>query len=121
MSFKDIKGQDKPIQLLGEYIASSRLDGSYLFIGEEGIGKRSVAKTLAKAVNCENQTLDSCDKCVCANSQKGSYPDRGGASMRPVITRSHLHELKHITIRAISNFSFYVSSNNRTNQGFENL
>ena len=76
MSFKDIKGQDTAIRLLKEYINSSRLEGSYLFAGEEGIGKKLAAKTLAKALNCENQTLDSCDSCAsCLKIEKGLHPD----------------------------------------------
>lgn len=76
MSFKDIKGQDKPIQILKEYIKHSRLTGSYLFVGEEGVGKKLVAKTLAKALNCEGQALDSCDSCLpCLKIEKGQHPD----------------------------------------------
>ncbi len=74
--FQDIKGQDKPIQLLKEYIKHSRLTGSYLFAGEEGIGKKLVAKTLAKALNCESHALDSCDSCVsCLKIEKEEHPD----------------------------------------------
>ncbi len=76
MSFQDIKGQDKPIQLLREYIKGSRLEGSYLFVGEEGIGKKLVAQTLAKALNCDNQTTESCDKCVsCLKIENSRHPD----------------------------------------------
>ncbi len=76
MSFKDIKGQDKPIQLLKEYMKNFRFDGSYLFVGEEGIGKKFVAKTLAKALNCEGEALDSCDTCAsCLKIEKGQHPD----------------------------------------------
>lgn len=76
MSFKDIKGQDKPIRILKEYIRNSHLTGSYLFTGEEGIGKKLAAKTLAKAVNCESKGLDSCDKCAtCLKIDKESHPD----------------------------------------------
>lgn len=76
MSFQDIKGQDKPIQILREYIKHSRLSGSYLFAGEDGIGKKLVAKTLAKALNCENETQDSCDRCAsCLKIERGQYPD----------------------------------------------
>jgi DNA polymerase-3 subunit delta' len=76
MSFQDIKAQDKPIQILKGYIKHSRLTGSYLFTGEEGVGKKLVAKTLAKALNCEGQTLDSCDSCVpCLKIEKGQHPD----------------------------------------------
>lgn len=76
MSFQDIKGQDKPIQILKEYIKHSRLTGSYLFVGEDGIGKKLVAKTLAKALNCENETLDPCDRCApCLKIERGQHPD----------------------------------------------
>lgn len=76
MPFQIIKGQDRPIRLLKECLKSSRLEGSYLFVGEEGIGKKLVAKTLAKALNCESQALDSCDTCVsCLKIEKGQHPD----------------------------------------------
>jgi DNA polymerase-3 subunit delta' len=76
MSFSDIRGQDKPIQILQEHIEHTRLAGSYLFAGEDGIGKKLVAKTLAKALNCENETLDSCDRCIsCLKIEKGEHPD----------------------------------------------
>jgi len=76
MSFKDIKGQDKPIQIIKEYIKNSHLTGSYLFTGEEGIGKKLTAKTLAKAINCASGISDSCDKCAtCLKIERDSHPD----------------------------------------------
>jgi DNA polymerase-3 subunit delta' len=76
MSFKDIKGQDKAIQLLQRYIESGQLTGSYLFAGPEGIGKRMSALTLAKAVNCLKNKSDPCDTCAsCIKIEKGAHPD----------------------------------------------
>lgn len=76
MSFKDIRSQDKAIQILKEYIKESRLQGGYLFAGPEGIGKVLVAKTLAKAVNCYRDCLDSCDNCIsCIKIEKNQHPD----------------------------------------------
>ncbi len=76
MSFKDIKGQDRPIQLLQRYIESGQLTGSYLFAGPEGIGKRIAAVTLARAVNCLKNKGDSCDTCPsCIKIEKGAHPD----------------------------------------------
>lgn len=76
MSFQDIKGQDKSIQLLKRYIEQSRLQGGYLFAGPEGVGKKLVAKSLAKTVNCENRTLDCCDKCAsCLKIEMNQHPD----------------------------------------------
>lgn len=76
MSFKEIKGQDKAINILKEQIKHSRLRSAYLFVGPEAIGKRQAAKTLAKALNCEEQSLDSCDACPsCRKIEKNQHPD----------------------------------------------
>jgi len=76
MSFKDTKGQDKPIHILQGYIEQSRLEGGYLFVGPEGVGKKLVAKTLAKAVNCLEDGFDSCDRCVsCMKIENNQHPD----------------------------------------------
>lgn len=76
MSFKAIKDQDKAIERLKRYISQDSLTGAYLFIGPEGVGKNLIAKTLAKAVNCEDLTLDSCDRCAsCLKIEKNQHPD----------------------------------------------
>ena len=76
MSFKSIKGQDKAIHLLREYIEQDRLYGGYLFAGQEGVGKKLVATTLAKTVNCVENNSEACDKCPsCAKIDKGQHPD----------------------------------------------
>ncbi|MFH1355251.1 MAG: DNA polymerase III subunit delta' [Candidatus Omnitrophota bacterium] len=76
MSFDAIKGQERPIGILKSYIRQVSLGGGYLFSGPQGLGKRLVAKTLAKAVNCLNQTLDSCDRCIsCTKIEAGQHPD----------------------------------------------
>ena len=54
MLFKDIIGHERPIQILKTAIRRKRLAHAYLFHGDEGIGKRLVAKALAKAANCES-------------------------------------------------------------------
>ncbi|MCK9604307.1 MAG: DNA polymerase III subunit delta' [Candidatus Omnitrophica bacterium] len=76
MSFRDIKGQDKAIQILKEHLKNSRLAKSYLFTGPEGVGKKLVAKQLSKAVNCQEADLEPCDTCVsCLKIEKGGHPD----------------------------------------------
>lgn len=76
MSFQDIKGQDKAIGLLREFMKQGRLASSYLFLGPEGIGKNLTAKTFAKALNCENNLSDSCDRCSsCLKMEKLTHPD----------------------------------------------
>lgn len=76
MSFNDILGQNKPVEMLKSYLAESRLSGAYLFTGPEGVGKKLLAKTLAKAVNCLELSADSCNKCVsCRKIEAGQHPD----------------------------------------------
>lgn len=77
MSFKDIKGQERPIEIIKECIKDSRQAKAWLFSGPEGIGKRLAAKTFAKALNCQQEFLgDACDKCVsCHKIENMWHPD----------------------------------------------
>lgn len=76
MSFKDIRGQDKPIQMLKDHMEQGRLAGAYLFTGPEGVGKNLTAITLAKAVNCLEENSQACGKCVsCLKIEKSQHPD----------------------------------------------
>ena len=76
MSFKQIKGQDKPISILQSYIGYSRLEGGYLFSGPQGAGKKLTAMALAKTVNCQEQGLNSCDTCPsCVKIENNQHPD----------------------------------------------
>ena len=76
MPFKDIKGQDKPINFLQESIKQQQLAGAYLFLGPDGVGKAMAAKILAKAVNCLEAESDACEKCSsCIKIEKNQHPD----------------------------------------------
>jgi len=76
MSFKDIKGQERPISILKKYLESGRIPTAFLFLGPEGIGKAFVARTLAKALNCADGPLDPCDRCPsCLKIGKNGHPD----------------------------------------------
>jgi DNA polymerase-3 subunit gamma/tau len=62
--FDDVKGQDAIVSTLRNQITSDHLGHAYLFCGTRGTGKTSVAKLLAKAVNCENpQNGNPCGEC----------------------------------------------------------
>jgi DNA polymerase-3 subunit delta' len=63
MGFKDIIGQETAKKILQSQIESNRVGTSYIFYGPEGVGKTLTASTFAKAVNCEGNRIDSCDKC----------------------------------------------------------
>ena len=76
MAFQDVVGHKRPLQILQKEIETERIYHAYLFTGMEGIGKRLVALTMAKALNCSNQGGEACDHCPsCQRMDKGIHPD----------------------------------------------
>jgi len=76
MSFKDVRGQEEQITLLRNAIEKDRLAHAYLFFGMKGVGKRTTAEVFAKALNCAEDRLDACDRCIsCLKIEKSNHPD----------------------------------------------
>lgn len=76
-TLNDVIGQDVVIQILKNALLNNKVCHAYMFSGPRGIGKTSIAKLLAKAVNCTNlEDGDACGKCEnCVSINEGSCPD----------------------------------------------
>ena len=74
-TFEDFIDQDSIKKILVNSIKNNKISHAYLFSGPRGIGKTSMAKIFAKAINCENfgKNDDVCNKCDhCIDADNGS-------------------------------------------------
>ncbi len=65
-TFDEVVGQDHVAQTLKKAIESGRIAHAYLFCGTRGVGKTSMARIMAKALNCEKAdgpTTEPCGEC----------------------------------------------------------
>jgi len=76
-NFDDILGQDHIITTLKNAISGNRVAHAYIFTGPRGIGKTSIARILAKGLNCEKgPTTSPCNKCAsCTDVSSGTSMD----------------------------------------------
>ena len=73
-TFDKVSGQFPIVQTLKNQVITNRIAHAYLFCGLKGSGKTSIARILAKAVNCENP-INGSPCCTCENCLKENNPD----------------------------------------------
>ena len=65
MTFADVVGQEHVVKTLRHAIESGRIGNAYLFIGPRGIGKTTMSRIFAKALNCTSPDgVEPCGKCT---------------------------------------------------------
>ena len=76
-SFDTLVGQAHVVQALKNALDQKRLHHAYLFTGTRGVGKTSLARILAKALNCEKGISSTpCGSCsACTDIDQGRYVD----------------------------------------------
>jgi len=75
-SFETVVGQRHIIQTLQNALKTNKMSHAYLFCGPRGTGKTTVAKLVAKSVNCLNPEKAPCNECEhCRTIQNGTHPD----------------------------------------------
>lgn len=76
-SFETLVGQDHVVRALTNALEQNRLHHAYLFTGTRGVGKTTLARILAKSLNCETGiTASPCGVCTtCTEIDKGRFID----------------------------------------------
>ncbi|HQR50600.1 MAG TPA: DNA polymerase III subunit gamma/tau [Methylophilaceae bacterium] len=76
-TFQELVGQEHVVRALSNALEQQRLHHAYLFTGTRGVGKTTLARILAKALNCETGiTATPCGQCTaCTEIDRGRFVD----------------------------------------------
>jgi DNA polymerase-3 subunit gamma/tau len=88
--FADVAGQDHVTRTLMNALSQNRIAHGYIFSGHRGIGKTTIARILAMALNCraevgspERPTAEPCLQCIsCREISSGGTPEAGNEAMQ---------------------------------------
>ena len=68
-TFKDLIGQDVVAETISNSIKAKKVPNAYLFTGIRGVGKTTIARLVARALNCLNGIESVCKESLCKNCE----------------------------------------------------
>lgn len=75
-TFEEVVGQEYVVRSIKNAVKSGKIGHAYLFCGPRGTGKTTMARLLAKSVNCTNPEKAPCGVCEnCRAAMNGTHPD----------------------------------------------
>ena len=109
MTFEDVVGQEHVVRTLRHAIESGRIANAYLFIGPRGIGKTTLSRIFAKALNCLSpkgvEPCGACENCrQIAEGRSIDVTELDAATLNRLIREIVVHEhidddkTRHISI-----------------------
>jgi DNA polymerase III subunit delta' len=76
LGFNDIIGQNQLKEYLQMAIQQNKISHAYIFNGEKGAGKKTMASVFAATIQCEAKGISPCGKCKsCLQAESGNHPD----------------------------------------------
>lgn len=112
-TFGEVYGQEAIVTLLKNAIHSKKLAHAYIFSGSRGTGKTSIARVLAKAINCSalSKDFEPCNQCRSCLEIKGGYSldviEIDGASNRGIDEIRQINETVGYST-ASGNYKIYI-------------
>lgn len=101
MSLREILGQEQAVDLFQRAMRSGHLAHAYLLMGPEGVGKRSLALMVARALNCMKLRDDCCDGCSsCHLAMKGHHPDMLFLAPQRASRQIHIDQIHEVIQQA---------------------
>ncbi len=111
MGFDSFLGNSSAKALVLGMASSHRVSGALLFTGPEGVGKKTLALMLAKAMNCERQNGDFCGNCShCLKAEEMLADTREDADRRRLIkdAQKRVEGLMYFDLQLIEPFTRYI-------------
>lgn len=75
-TYKEILGNNRIIVHMKQSIADDKVSHAYIFHGQAGLGKKLIAGTFAKSLQCMSGNTEPCNSCIsCRTFESGNHPD----------------------------------------------